>query len=316
MHKEIRIPRSELELLAENMASVFFQRRDIYARQLDDGRYISIKEPLESWQLISHLKGKLTLGTYVLDAESQTRLITFDADDNQQLVALTFMAQRLLDDDVPTYLESSRRGGHLWLFFDGSISGQEARAFGNGLLTAHYLKGIELFPKQDQLGNGPGSLIRLPFGIHRRDGRRYSFINLEGQPLAPTLADQIQMLCAPQTVPEKIFADFVELGDQANMKSQIQPSENSGAMVSSQIKESVTVLDFVSKYVELSTDGRGLCPFHNDKHASFSVNSEENYWHCFAGCGGGSIIDFWMKFQDYDFKTAVGELETMILEAS
>lgn len=313
MHKEIRIPRTELEPLAENLASVFFQRRDIFARQLEDGRYISIKEPLETWQLTSHLQGKLTLGTYVLDAESQARFIAFDADDNQQLVGLIYMAQRLLEDGVPTYLESSRRGGHLWLFFDKQIPAREARAFGRGLLTAHYLTGIELFPKQDQLGNGPGSLIRMPFGIHRRDGRRYGFINIEGQPLAPTLADQIQMLCAPQTVPEKIFDDFVELGDQANMKSQIQPSENSGAMISSQIKESVTVLDFVSQYVELSTNGRGLCPFHNDRRASFSVNSEENYWHCFAGCGGGSVIDFWMKFQDCEFKTAVRDLQEMLL---
>ena len=168
MHKEIQIPRTELEPLAENLASVFLQRRDIYARQLDDGRYISIHKPLESWHLISHLKGKLTLGTYVLDAESQARFIAFDADDNQQLVGLIYMAQRLLENNVPTYLESSRRGGHLWLFFEQPILGREARVFGKGLLAAHDLKGIELFPKQDQLSSGPGSLIRLPFGIHRR----------------------------------------------------------------------------------------------------------------------------------------------------
>ena len=80
MHKEIRIPHNELKTLAENLAHVFFQRHDIYAQQLDDGRYISIKKPLETWQLISHLQGKLTLGTYVLNAESQARFIVFDAD--------------------------------------------------------------------------------------------------------------------------------------------------------------------------------------------------------------------------------------------
>ncbi|MCK5428088.1 MAG: hypothetical protein KAI94_01380, partial [Anaerolineales bacterium] len=276
MHKEIQIPRTELEPLAENLASVFFQRRDIYARQMDNGRYISIHKPLESWQLVSHLKGKLTLGTYVLDAESQARFIAFDADDNQQLVGLTYMAQRLMEDDVPTYLESSRRGGHLWLFFEQPILGREARAFGKGLLAAHDLKGIELFPKQDQLGNGPGSLIRLPFGIHRRDGRRYGFINLEGQPLAPTLADQIQLLSAPQTVPEIAFDTYLELGYQSKQKADIQPSEASGTTLSSRIKDSITVLDFVSQYVERSPNGRGLCPFHNDKRASFSVNEEEN----------------------------------------
>jgi hypothetical protein len=308
MHKEINILHNELEPLAENLASVFFQRRDIYAQQLDDGRYISIKKPLETWQLINHLQGKLTLGTYVLDAESHSRFIAFDADDNQQLVGLTYMAQSLLEDNVPFYLESSRRGGHLWLFFDHPIPGLEARAFGRGLLTAHYLEGIELFPKQDKLGNGPGSLIRLPFGIHKRDGRRYGFINLEGQPLAPTLKDQIQLLSSPGKVPEKIFDDFLELADQTNLTFQTQSSENSGAQLSSRIKDSVTVLDFVSQYIELSSDGRGLCPFHDDKRASFSVNDEENYWNCFAGCGGGSVIDFWMKWQDCEFVTAISDL--------
>jgi hypothetical protein len=313
MQKEIRIQPAELEPLAENLANVFFQRRDIFAKQLDDGRYISIKKPLESWHLTSHLQGKLTLGTYMLNADSQARFITFDADDNQQLAGLIYMAQRLLEDGVPTYLESSRRGGHLWLFFNEQIPASEARAFGRGLLTAHYLTGIELFPKQNQLGNGPGSLIRLPFGIHKRDGRRYGFINLEGQQLAPTLTDQIQMLSVPGTVPEKIFDDFLEVGEKADQKTQNQQSEESGTLVSSRIKDRITVLDFVSQYVELSPNGRGLCPFHDDKHASFSVNTEKNYWNCFTGCGGGSIIDFWMKLNSCDFKTAVNELAEVLL---
>ena len=78
--------------------------------------------------------------------------------------------------------------------------------------------------------------------------------------------------------------------------------------------ESIQVINFVSQYVELSPTGRGLCPFHNDQHASFSVNIEQNYWHCFAGCGGGSIIDFWMKWRDCDFPDAIKELAQMIFE--
>ena len=49
----------------------------------------------------------------------------------------------------------------------------------------------------------------------------------------------------------------------------------------------------------------------------FSVDREGNYWHCFAGCGGGSIIDFWMKWrethgQDADFTSAVKDLAEML----
>jgi DNA primase len=73
------------------------------------------------------------------------------------------------------------------------------------------------------------------------------------------------------------------------------------ARVSEKIKDRMTVLEFVGKYVDLkpSKGGAvGLCPFHDDQHPSLGVNAEGNYWHCFAGCGGGSIIDFWSLWRN------------------
>jgi hypothetical protein len=40
------------------------------------------------------------------------------------------------------------------------------------------------------------------------------------------------------------------------------------------------------------------CPFHNDKHASLSVNMQDGVWMCHAGCGAGGLIDFEMKASD------------------
>jgi DNA primase len=42
------------------------------------------------------------------------------------------------------------------------------------------------------------------------------------------------------------------------------------------------------------------------------VHEKGNYWHCFAGCGGGSIIDFWMKWKKIEFGEAVHQLEEML----
>lgn len=78
----------------------------------------------------------------------------------------------------------------------------------------------------------------------------------------------------------------------------------------------VTVLEFVSQFVDLKPTGSGalgLYPFHDDHHANFGVNDKGNYWHCFAGCGGGSVIDFWMKWQKCEFRAAIGELARMLL---
>ena len=74
------------------------------------------------------------------------------------------------------------------------------------------------------------------------------------------------------------------------------------------VKRHISVKELVEEFVPLSADGVGKCPFHEDETPSFSVNDKENYWNCFSGCGGGSVIDFWMKLHDTDFKEATIDL--------
>ena len=69
----------------------------------------------------------------------------------------------------------------------------------------------------------------------------------------------------------------------------------------------------VSEHVGLKRVGRryqGLCPFHAEKTASFSVNPELGLYHCF-GCGaGGDAIQFVREVEHLDFATAVERLAT------
>jgi len=71
--------------------------------------------------------------------------------------------------------------------------------------------------------------------------------------------------------------------------------------------------DFVSQLKPTASGAVGLCPFHDDHHLSFGVNEEGNYRHCLAGCGGGSVIDSWMRWRKCGFIAAVGELAAMVL---
>lgn len=68
------------------------------------------------------------------------------------------------------------------------------------------------------------------------------------------------------------------------------------------------IVDIVSRYVQLKKSGGnyfGLCPFHNEKTASFSVAPDKQIYHCF-GCGaGGGPISFIMKAEGLGFKDAV-----------
>lgn len=71
------------------------------------------------------------------------------------------------------------------------------------------------------------------------------------------------------------------------------------------------IVDVVSRYVQLKKSGAnyfGLCPFHNEKSASFSVAPDKQIFHCF-GCGvGGGVISFVMKAEGLEFRDAVAML--------
>lgn len=71
------------------------------------------------------------------------------------------------------------------------------------------------------------------------------------------------------------------------------------------------IRDVISQYVNLKKAGNsyvGLCPFHNEKTASFSVSPQKGIFHCF-GCGeGGNVIHFMMKIENMPFVEAVEKL--------
>ena len=73
--------------------------------------------------------------------------------------------------------------------------------------------------------------------------------------------------------------------------------------------------ELVGRRVRLVRRGRehtGLCPFHNEKTPSFTVNEDKGFYHCF-GCGAhGSAIDFVMQTENLSFPEAV---EKLALEA-
>jgi hypothetical protein len=260
----------QLGNLARILDDVFIQRHDLYARQLDNGRYVCVHEPLTQAHLEAHLRGNITLGTYMLDAESHGRFLVLDADDDPNWRRLQAASTALEGMGTENYLERSRRGGHLWLFFDEALPGREIREFGQGLLSHFNIDSVELFPKQNRLKTGPGSLVRLPFGVHRRTGKRYGFYDTQRRPLAPALSWQIMVLEDREAVPIPVFQRFHGIGsrkldrgrfDGVGRPRQTKIEKGNGLLPSERIKAAVSVKDFVSQYVELSPSGTGICPF-------------------------------------------------------
>ena len=78
-----------------------------------------------------------------------------------------------------------------------------------------------------------------------------------------------------------------------------------------ELRERVSIVDVVGARVKLTKKGReyqGLCPFHNEKTPSFTVNETKGFYHCF-GCGAhGDILKFEMDANGLPFMEAIEKL--------
>lgn len=68
------------------------------------------------------------------------------------------------------------------------------------------------------------------------------------------------------------------------------------------------IVEYIGKSLKLKRSGNNYfacCPFHKEKSASFSINSVNQFFHCF-GCGeSGDVVTFVMKYNGLDFIDAV-----------
>ncbi|MGA3215788.1 MAG: DNA primase [Acidimicrobiales bacterium] len=77
------------------------------------------------------------------------------------------------------------------------------------------------------------------------------------------------------------------------------------------VRSATDILALIGEYTPLKRVGRryvGLCPFHAEKTASFSVNAEEGLYYCFGCQASGDAITFLRSIEGCDFVEAVERL--------
>lgn len=78
-----------------------------------------------------------------------------------------------------------------------------------------------------------------------------------------------------------------------------------------EVRERNDIVDVIGSYIKLQKKGAnymGLCPFHGEKTASFSVSGSRQMYHCF-GCGvGGNVFTFVMEYENFTFPEAIRHL--------
>jgi DNA primase len=78
-----------------------------------------------------------------------------------------------------------------------------------------------------------------------------------------------------------------------------------------ELRDRVGLVDLVGRRVKLVKRGRehtGLCPFHNEKTPSFTVNEDKGFYHCFGCQAHGGAIDFVIATEGLSFPEAVERL--------
>src|SRR6266852_4980878 len=78
--------------------------------------------------------------------------------------------------------------------------------------------------------------------------------------------------------------------------------------VLAELRSAADIVEVIGEHTKLKKAGRswkGLCPFHNERTPSFTVDRDKGLYHCF-GCGaGGDVIHFVRQIDRLDFPEAV-----------
>lgn len=173
----------------------FVGRKDVFAVQFKDGHYEPVRFEITIDDLQEHLDGRASYGTYVITptldpAESWVNWLVFDLDTyspdayEHLVTCLTAFCGIVGERSNHLLMENSGgKGFHAWLFLSEPLTARQVRSWVRSDFLPRWGKvwELEVFPKQDQLaGGGFGNLVKLPFGVHAKSGRRSTVVNVPG----------------------------------------------------------------------------------------------------------------------------------------
>jgi P4 family phage/plasmid primase-like protien len=180
--------------------------------------------PLTDERLVSHLKGKITLGAYQVRPDGTAGWLCMDVDADSEepwarenAKALTRLILAKAESmGIPTTCEDTgNKGYHVWAFVPTGAPAQLLQAIGVYLVASVMDEHgefagthVEVFPKQDSIQNGKfGNLVKVPLGIHKKTGRRCVLVDASLAPIG-SLKEQVVLLDSVELLTAQDLADI------------------------------------------------------------------------------------------------------------
>lgn len=190
----------------QRMMRILIGREDIYGLEIfntNGKRQIDLQMmPLSEKNLLEHLSGNQSIGTYVQRSNATAHFLVIDIDISKKVVLqyeqhspefeaymekVFLKSQEFLklfhDFGMTGYVESSGyRGYHVWMFFSEWISVRYINMFCDILeerinCTEEGIS-IEFFPNKTRIKPGKfGQVIKIPYGLHLKTGKRSFFLD-------------------------------------------------------------------------------------------------------------------------------------------
>lgn len=179
----------------------FAARTDVYSQWTPDG-WRPVREEMTPEVIGAALaKERPSISGYMITPGSTTHVAAYDLDLDDGYDLARALAGHLRSVGVPSLLEPSRRGAHLWLLLDESAPAKQVRA----ALTVWALDAgmphdpekpgrlhpkVELRPAVDSVGEGKlGSCLRMPMMPHPLTGQRHRLERWDGSRIEGALSD-------------------------------------------------------------------------------------------------------------------------------
>ena len=240
-----------------------------------------------------HLNGQITIGIYALNPRTQrSKWVAIDADYENAMEDLLKLQWELGQDGVEAALEKSRRGAHLWIFADKPLLARHCRIYiynlalrlkvpvkgGPGLA-----EGIEVFPRQDELGPDQfGNAIRGPLGIHRAAEKRYWFYGADYR-----LEAQLKYLERLRKITENEMGRFI---DGLEMPEEFRPKPRVELPPCDLTRPQFRILDHIQPTCTRGGNYWARCPScadhgHDRSGDNLAISiADPRKYKCWAGC--------------------------------